>query len=71
MGHAAGVLEVLRGAMEKEGGGLVLSEGPAGLMAAIGPWGSPGPEKTLVRGLKQEFDPQGILAPGRIGGIER
>lgn len=71
VGRAAGVLEEFRGTLEEEGGGLVLSEGPAGLMEAVGPWGSPGPEKAMVRGLKQEFDPQGILAPGRIGGIER
>ena len=62
------VLSTLRSELEEEGGSLILSEGPVGLLRSVGPWGSLGAEAGLVAGLKREFDPQGILAPGRITG---
>ncbi|MBT8395691.1 MAG: FAD-binding oxidoreductase [Gemmatimonadetes bacterium] len=59
-------LRDLRGRMEDQGGSLVLSSGPPGLMREVGPWGTPGPERHLLEGLKAEFDPAGILASGRL-----
>jgi len=44
-----------------------LSSGPGVLLREVGAWGAAGEEKTLMAGLKAEFDPQGILAPGRLG----
>jgi glycolate oxidase FAD binding subunit len=33
-------------------------------------WGMPPPTLTLMRGIKQQFDPKGLLNPGRfIGGL--
>ena len=60
------LLSTLRSELEEKGGSLILSEGPRGLLQSVGPWGSLGAEAGLVAGLKREFDPQGILAPGRI-----
>lgn len=57
----------LRERLEAEGGSLTVSRGPADLMKVVKPWGTPGPEQSLMRGLKAEFDPSGILAPGRLG----
>jgi len=62
------ILSTLRGELEEAGGSLVLSEGPAELLRTVGPWGSSGVEERLVVGLKREFDPQGILSPGRLTG---
>jgi len=61
------VLAGLRTRLEEGGGTLTLSSGPPPLMNAVGPWGTPGGEEGLLRGLKAEFDPKGILAPGRLG----
>jgi glycolate oxidase FAD binding subunit len=60
------LLSTLRSELEEKGGSLILSEGPRGLLRSVGPWGSLGTEAGLVAGLKREFDPKGILAPGRI-----
>jgi FAD/FMN-containing dehydrogenase len=57
----------LRERLEEEGGSLTVSRGPVEVMEGVGPWGTPGPELSLMRGLKAEFDPSGILAPGRFG----
>jgi len=57
----------LRDRLEKEGGSLRLSRAPRELVREVGAWGRPGPEISLMRGLKAEFDPGGILVPGRLG----
>jgi len=57
----------LRRRLEAARGSLVLSQGPSGLLKEVGAWGATGPEVRLLRGLKEEFDPAGILSPGRFG----
>lgn len=60
-----GDLAALRTAMEQDGGSLTIL-GPSKLDA----WGSPGDALTLMRAVKQQFDPKGTLNPGRfVGGI--
>ena len=60
-------LRSLRARLEERGGSLTLSSGPSALLREVGAWGAAGEEKALMAGLKAEFDPQGILAPGRLG----
>jgi FAD/FMN-containing dehydrogenase len=60
-------LRKLRARLEERGGTLTLSAGPARVMNEVGAWGSAGGEQRLMKGLKAEFDPKGILAPGRLG----
>jgi FAD/FMN-containing dehydrogenase len=62
-----GSLRKLRARLEERGGTLTLSVGPAGVMNEVGAWGSAGGAQRLMEGLKAEFDPKGILAPGRLG----
>ena len=57
----------LRRTMDQEGGSLRISQGPPALLDRVGSWGPSGAEAALIHGLKQEFDPEGILAPGRMG----
>jgi len=57
----------LRSRLEGEGGSLRLSTAPRGLMDEVGAWGTLGPVEGLMEGLKREFDPAGILSPGRFG----
>ncbi len=54
----------------KLGGYLVVERAGPDLKAAVDVWGPLGPELELMRRLKAEFDPKGILNPGRfVGGI--
>ncbi len=67
LGVWATSLEAIRGRLEESGGSLTLSSGPSSLMRKVGAWGAPGEEKEIMAGLKAQFDPMGILAPGRLG----
>ncbi len=59
-----------RVAVGAAGGSLVLLDMPAALRSAIDPWGPPPPSVDLMRSLKQRFDPDRRLSPGRfVGGI--
>jgi glycolate oxidase FAD binding subunit len=60
-------LRHLRERVEGKGGSLTLSSGPAFLMREVGPWGVSDGGRDLMAGLKAQFDPAGILAPGRLG----
>lgn len=60
-------LSALRARLEERGGSLTLSHGPAPLMREVGPWHPSEGERKLMVGLKSAFDPEGILAPGRLG----
>ena len=60
-------LQTLRGRLEESGGSLTLSSGPSSLVRKVGVWGASGEEKEIMAGLKAQFDPGGILAPGRLG----
>jgi glycolate oxidase FAD binding subunit len=67
----AGAIERLRRFVAHDGGSVVIARGPATLRAVVDPWGPVPPAAlTLMRGLKQEFDPGRTLNPGRfVGGI--
>ncbi len=53
-----------------ERGHAVLFAAPAHLKQAIDVWGPPPATYSLMRKIKQQFDPHGLLNPGRfIGGI--
>jgi len=54
----------------KQGGNLVVESCPRELKAKIGVWGRPRGDEALMRRLKEEMDPAGVLSPGRfVGGI--
>ncbi len=66
IGRAAEVIERVRGGLEAEGGSLTISRGPSELVSAVGAWGDAGAVAPLMKTLKREFDPAGILSPGRL-----
>jgi glycolate oxidase FAD binding subunit len=52
------------------GGSLVLVKGPPELKRAVDVWGPPGDAVGLMRRVKERFDPDRRLGPGRfVGGI--
>jgi glycolate oxidase FAD binding subunit len=67
----AGAVERLRASVAGDGGSVVVERGAPALRALVDPWGSVEPlALELMRALKQEFDPQRTLNPGRfVGGI--
>src|SRR5207237_10192684 len=68
---AASVLADARGALVRRGGSLVLQAAPPEVRARIDPWGPPPPSFALLRRVKDNFDPDHRLNPGRfVGGLE-
>jgi glycolate oxidase FAD binding subunit len=67
----AGAVSGLRAALASEGGSLVVERAPRAVKDTVDVWGPVGPEAlALMRRLKSEFDPAGILNPGRfVGGL--
>jgi len=61
----------LREGLATEGGSLVIERAPAALKTALEVWGSIRQDSlTIMARLKHEFDPDGILNPGRfVGGL--
>jgi glycolate oxidase FAD binding subunit len=59
-----------RAALVAEGGSLVVEAAPPALRAAIDPWGPVPGSFAIMERLKQRFDPDGRLNPGRfVGGL--
>ncbi len=78
IGFAGGAVEAMdiaavttaRAALVAEGGSLVVEAAPAALHAAVDPWGPPPQGFPIMQRLKQRFDPDGRLNPGRfVGGL--
>lgn len=65
MPSAGGIL-ALREAVEREGGTVTVSFGPPDVVREVGAWGDTGALAGIQRDLKREFDPAGILSPGRF-----
>jgi len=61
----------LRRALEAEGGSLTVERAPIELKAQCDAWGTMPPEiLAIMTRIKGEFDPAGLLNPGRfVGGL--
>jgi glycolate oxidase FAD binding subunit len=61
----------LREELAGEGGSVVVERAPAAVKAHVDVWGPMEPDALAITGrLKREFDPEGILNPGRfVGGL--
>jgi glycolate oxidase FAD binding subunit len=72
-GALINVLEDLRKKLESRGGSLVVLRCPREIKSSkskMDVWGSAGDALELMRSIKAQFDPTGVLNPGRfIGGI--
>jgi glycolate oxidase FAD binding subunit len=60
-------LRTMRERIEIQGGSLTLSQGHSEILEAVGVWGATAGQQGLLKGLKGQFDPEGVLAPGRLG----
>jgi glycolate oxidase FAD binding subunit len=58
-------LAAVRASLAPIGGYVVVEDAPAALRPGLDIWGPPPPTLTLMRALKAQWDPQGVLNPGR------
>jgi glycolate oxidase FAD binding subunit len=67
----APAIERLRAFVAADEGSVVIERGAPALRTRVDPWGAvPPPSLVLMRALKQQFDPERTLNPGRfVGGI--
>jgi glycolate oxidase FAD binding subunit len=66
----AAVVQRLRDQATASGGWLVVEQAPLALKAQVDVWGPPAGPLSLMRRLKEAYDPAGILNPGRfVGGL--
>ncbi len=73
-GPKAGELSDFRQALEardgRQRGQMIILRAPAGSDSRIDTWGDPGPTAHLMQSIKRQYDPQGLLNPGRfVAGI--
>lgn len=60
----------LRSRVVRSGGSLVVLQAPPGVKEAIDVWGPAGDTMPIMRRIKEQFDPAGIMNPGRfVGGL--
>jgi len=64
------VVGALLGECRKAGGNLVVQRAPTDLKAALPVWGEQGPDLPLMKRIRAEIDPAGLMNPGRfaVGG---
>jgi glycolate oxidase FAD binding subunit len=58
----------LRASLAQIGGGLVVERCPSAVAALIEVWGVDGRDVALMQRLKQTYDPNSTLNPGRFAG---
>lgn len=59
-------VRLLRTVLEGKGGALVVERAPGTLRRDVGTWGTPRTPTAIARALKERFDPNNVLAPGRM-----
>jgi glycolate oxidase FAD binding subunit len=70
-GEAAAFISRARALVEPVAGSVIVERAPTAVRRAVDPWGPVPPAAfALMRAIKREFDPDGILNPGRfVGGL--
>jgi glycolate oxidase FAD binding subunit len=61
----AGAVTALRAEIPRGCGSVVVISSPASLKERVGAWGDAGNAVRLMQAVKAQFDPRGILSPGR------
>jgi glycolate oxidase FAD binding subunit len=63
-------IRTIRNEVEQAGGSLIILRCPVAMKSQVNVWPDCGDALPLMRRIKEQFDPRGILAPGRfVGGI--
>jgi glycolate oxidase FAD binding subunit len=60
----------LLGRCRSVGGNMVIERSPAGVKEKLKIWGEPGSDFVVMKRVKDQIDPSGIMSPGRfMGGL--
>ncbi len=62
------IAKTLRSGLESNGGSLVILRAPEAIKPQLDVWGGTGNALPLMKKIKKQFDPNGILNPGRFYG---
>ena len=69
-GEAATAIHAARGILEQGRGSLTIQAAPSAMRPLVGVWPEAGGALPIMRAMKERFDPERRLAPGRfVGGI--
>lgn len=63
---ASKAVRTLLAECRKAGGNLVVQSAPAGWKEALPVWGEPGSDLPVMKSIRQQLDPSGLLNPGRF-----
>jgi glycolate oxidase FAD binding subunit len=64
------IIRQRRAMAEELGGTLFIEKAPLVVRQQVDAWGEVGASERLMKAIKEKFDPQGILNPGRfVAGI--
>jgi len=66
---AIAALSILRAELQRMGGSLVVLGAPVSIKQRFDVWGDAGDALALMRRVRERFDPQGTLSPGRFLGL--
>jgi glycolate oxidase FAD binding subunit len=66
--RAAALSERVRAVAERNDGAMIVDAAPAALKRAIDVFGPLRSDFAIMKRLKEQFDPQGVLSPGRFAG---
>jgi glycolate oxidase FAD binding subunit len=67
---ARGILTLCREAVHRAGGSMIIERCPLEVKSHIDVWDDAGEPLKIMRRMKEQYDPRGILNPGRfVGGI--
>ncbi len=70
MDRAVITLNSLLGHCRRVGGNLVIERAPAGVKGRLNIWGEAGSDFVVMKRVKDQIDPAGVMSPGRfIGGL--
>lgn len=67
-GGDAALIGALRAVIARHGGALVVEAAPAEVKRTLDVFGPARPDLAIARRLKEQFDPSGVLSPGRFAG---
>jgi len=67
--RAASISKTLADRAAECGGNFTIRRCPAAWKAALPVWGRPGPDRDLMRHVKNTLDPKNVFNPGRLFGI--
>ena len=66
--RAAAITERVRDVAERNGGTMIVDAAPVALKRALDVFGPLRADFAIMKRLKEQFDPQGVLSPGRFAG---